>query len=856
MSVTTSTYYGFTRVREQSPDANDWAVTDNNIEALSKILKSIEQGPRTGLLGLNYPGAYTPPAAPTITQSGAAGSTTYSYYVVALGPINKVSLIGTTTTGNATLTVTNKNTVTWTAVAGATGYDIIRTVGGATQGSIGLNQAGTSFDDTGLVATPYTPAGEPDITTNATTPVGILTPGASISVRLAYENSVGLETQASPERVYTIPDSGAPPAGPSLTSTQAATPGLPGGTYFYALTKKKDTGETLISEVLSVTLPYDTTYSVTIGFDAISTYADGTNGINIYRSQGLNSTFQLITAITNVSTATFTDTNNILPQNVNVQPPTTNTFNATKSIHISWSDITHPTTVTGLKVYITQQPGIWTTNHLLLTVPITSGAASVQYVDYLGNESLSSGAPIESSQIPSAGPKIDLGTEATGAPILTTDMDFAGFRAKNMNINLVPTVAMADGLIWYDSSVSKFRGRQNGQIVDLSPSTPAINSVTNPSLENNASNIFLVSSNPATATGARITSDAYIGTSSYEVTHTTTGAINASTAVYAQMDPTSATTRTTTARACSPGDIFSGHAAVKVMLAGDTSSGSLTLAIGYYDATGTYIGAPGLSGTGKIGFVIPNFANTWYILKGNSTAPAGAAYVAVSVTTGSFPVTNGVTHAYRFDQLALINATDSTNIVPYFDGDSATAFWKGTAGNSQSVKGGFQHSTLEVGGHDASHIVLGTSDVSTILGRIVNSSDGTQKQVQTIQKAAGNSTSYTNNNTTSQQLADMTVNITPSFVNQWVEVLFGGHFTVDRPGGTLTVAIVKDSVLQDETQRSFSVPTANANISFNIAYHTQLTVASHNFQVVWWVDAGTIATSVAYHRNIVAKLVF
>ncbi len=77
------------------------------------------------------------PGTPAVTPTGASGATTYSYKIVATGDRGGLyfdntasSAVGTTTTGNATLTGSNYNALSWTAVAGATGYAVFRTVGG------------------------------------------------------------------------------------------------------------------------------------------------------------------------------------------------------------------------------------------------------------------------------------------------------------------------------------------------------------------------------------------------------------------------------------------------------------------------------------------------------------------------------------------------------------------------------------------------------------------------------------------------------------------------------------------------------------------------------------------------------
>jgi hypothetical protein len=95
------------------------------------------------------------PAAPTITTSGAAGSSTWTYTVVAMdsyGNPTAASAGGSTTTGNATLTGSNYNVVSWSAVTGATKYLIYRTAHATsptTNGLIGYALA-SPFNDTGL----------------------------------------------------------------------------------------------------------------------------------------------------------------------------------------------------------------------------------------------------------------------------------------------------------------------------------------------------------------------------------------------------------------------------------------------------------------------------------------------------------------------------------------------------------------------------------------------------------------------------------------------------------------------------------------------------------------------------------
>jgi hypothetical protein len=97
-------------------------------------------------------GPLATPSAPVITNVGTAGSTTYTYEVVALnadGTHSAASAAGSTTTGNATLSGTAYNVVTLTAVTGAASYNVYRTVGGATQGLL-ANVTALTLNDTNL----------------------------------------------------------------------------------------------------------------------------------------------------------------------------------------------------------------------------------------------------------------------------------------------------------------------------------------------------------------------------------------------------------------------------------------------------------------------------------------------------------------------------------------------------------------------------------------------------------------------------------------------------------------------------------------------------------------------------------
>ncbi|MBT9169332.1 MAG: hypothetical protein DDT19_02690 [Syntrophomonadaceae bacterium] len=101
------------------------------------------------------------PGTPTITPHGVVGTTTWGYRITARSSVGETlaSTAGTTTTGNATLSTTNFNRITWSAVAGAVDYRVYRTTAGGTPSTTGLIGTTTLlfFDDTGLAASGAVP---------------------------------------------------------------------------------------------------------------------------------------------------------------------------------------------------------------------------------------------------------------------------------------------------------------------------------------------------------------------------------------------------------------------------------------------------------------------------------------------------------------------------------------------------------------------------------------------------------------------------------------------------------------------------------------------------------------------------
>lgn len=116
------------------------------------------------------------PDAPTVTPHGTAGVITWTYKVVARNTLTErfsaVSTGGTTTIGNATLTTTNYNIISWEAVDDANIYDVYRTTAGGTPATLGLigSTFGLIFNDTGVAGDGTTApvTGGPGVVVNLT----------------------------------------------------------------------------------------------------------------------------------------------------------------------------------------------------------------------------------------------------------------------------------------------------------------------------------------------------------------------------------------------------------------------------------------------------------------------------------------------------------------------------------------------------------------------------------------------------------------------------------------------------------------------------------------------------------------
>jgi hypothetical protein len=112
---------------------------------------------------INHAGTASGLATPTgltVTPNGTPGSTSYSYAIQAFTATGGTgSNTSAAATGNATLSATNFNALSWTAVAGAAGYAVYGSVGGSPFALLAF-VAGTTFNDVG--PTLFASQGAPD----------------------------------------------------------------------------------------------------------------------------------------------------------------------------------------------------------------------------------------------------------------------------------------------------------------------------------------------------------------------------------------------------------------------------------------------------------------------------------------------------------------------------------------------------------------------------------------------------------------------------------------------------------------------------------------------------------------------
>ncbi|MCU1270994.1 MAG: hypothetical protein JWN74_2288 [Acidobacteriaceae bacterium] len=141
--------------------------------------------PQSGSGGSNT-GVANPITAPTLTTTGSAGSTAYSYCVVAnLSGNTTCSPAARIATGNATLTSSNYINLSWTAVPSASSYDVYRVISGGTPATVGKLTTG---DCPAVASTSCHDKGE---TANGSIAPNVSTSGQTVAASFATAGGYG-----------------------------------------------------------------------------------------------------------------------------------------------------------------------------------------------------------------------------------------------------------------------------------------------------------------------------------------------------------------------------------------------------------------------------------------------------------------------------------------------------------------------------------------------------------------------------------------------------------------------------------------------------------------------------------------
>ena len=142
-------------------NAGQWERWDLNahLNGAAPITPQLASG-TTSSGGLNSTGRLSTsciasPAAPTAVQTGIAGTTTLSYFLVchdSNGGATLASSATTITNANAALNSSNYVLISWPAVAGCASWDVLK---GNTSTALATGVSGLAVSDTGQATTPY-----------------------------------------------------------------------------------------------------------------------------------------------------------------------------------------------------------------------------------------------------------------------------------------------------------------------------------------------------------------------------------------------------------------------------------------------------------------------------------------------------------------------------------------------------------------------------------------------------------------------------------------------------------------------------------------------------------------------------
>jgi hypothetical protein len=301
------------------------------------------------------------PSAPTITNAGTAGSTSYSYKIVAKTGSGRVlgftpaSSAGTTTTGNATLTTAHYNVITFAAVADAAAYDIYRSASSGTPSTTGkIGSVTATIDASTQVQT----------TSYAFNDTGI----AGDSVTAPTTNTTGAFAPAVVPGEIVISQLATPVGAVTVNGTSGAT------TITYKIVAKTLNGAVTAASSSITTTTANATLSTT-NYNTVSwSPVAGAYSYDIYRTAagGTPSTTGIIANVLATATLSLNDTG---LAGGSETAPTVNTTGAVRAAQASNYVIAGGSS-----------------NALTATVPGLSQVAGAQMTVFVGSTTLQAGA--------------------------------------------------------------------------------------------------------------------------------------------------------------------------------------------------------------------------------------------------------------------------------------------------------------------------------------------------------------------------------------------------------------------------------------------------------------------------------
>lgn len=247
---------------------------------------------------------------------------------------------------------------------------------------------------------------------------GTLVSGTSYWYKIAYVDSNGSETIASPAAIATTDAAlGAPPVMALSTATTGGT--LDPGTYKYALSYYQSSGgETTAPNIASIVVPVGTsTNTVTVTLDSLPS---GANGWKVYRKAPGEVQYYLLKTVASGATQ-YVDDGSDSPD-CSITRPTSNSTNASNSVTISINsnDLPLDSRVTSWRIYRSKSANFGERSLIATQTETTTEGGSDLITTYTDTGGAGqAGIPLNQTTVPPNIPQLSAGDvfQAGGKPL-------------------------------------------------------------------------------------------------------------------------------------------------------------------------------------------------------------------------------------------------------------------------------------------------------------------------------------------------------------------------------------------------------------------------------------------------------